>query len=1379
MAFDQPTRNRLARFVADARAALTAEFTSQLQHEYGLDPASGSVAELTSLTQLDDARRETARLLRDTLAHYLASAATPGAKGRQAALERIVREQAFTVLNRLCALRMAEARGLVIESVGRGYQSKGFQLYARLAGTALGETGDAYRCYLFSVFDEFAVDLPVLFDRYSPQGRLFPRETTLLELLGQINHSDVDALWAEDETIGWIYQYFNSKEERKKMRDESQAPRNSRELAVRNQFFTPRYVVEFLSDNTLGRIWYEMTQGQTALVDACRYLVRRPTEIFLTAGEAVPPPSPVAERGDGGEGTPDLSQEELLRQPVYIPQRPLKDPRDLKMLDPACGSMHFGLYAFDLFERIYAEAWEWEAEYGAEAIVRSPGLKSLLETYVDKDALLREVPRLIVERNIHGVDIDPRAVQIAGLSLWLRAQRSWHTAGIKPQDRPVIRRSNVVCAEPMPGEEALLDEFLASLEKDRLATLIRRVLRVPANQEVRATPTMATALTELVRTVWQEMELAGEAGSLLKIEESLSTAIKKGRDEWENKLPLFRVTEFSLTDEQPRTRYLKNLPGETTDFWNRAEALVLAALEEYAAQATSSNTYQRRLFAEDAEQGFAFIDLCRKRYDVVLMNPPFGLAPRPVFEQLKQKYQDTYVDLYASFVTRGIELAPKGLVGAITSRAFLMTKKLARWRANQVVSSIDLVLDLGIGVMDDAFVEAAAYILRASSNAPYIIAVDRRDAQSKSDQNYIPDGNGTYVINRVDIHSLPNEKLLYQLPLSVFALLRDPSTFEPEIGTAREGLRTFDDFRFLRLKWEVLPKMLGVNQQWEPLAKGGEYAKYYSDIHLVVKWNRNGSELSEVNRQVNGQVAQSRQASDYYRREGGTYSKRSVKGFSARALPANCIIGTKGPAVLSESYVSPAYLVGWLNCSLVVGLIHVQANAYEFNTGIIKKLPWRYPSDANDLAQLTYDTIVEIRRAKSQDETNSCFIYPQYTSSLRDMTVHNNALQEQAIQAIENCRVRWDSSMKTVYGVGTFDLETSEEDENVDLDEDEGDTTASTHSLFDSTTGLTSYLLGCSFGRWDIRYVTGERKAPELPDPFEPLPLCPPGMLQNAQDLPAEPSDVPPTYPLRISWPGILVDDDGHSEDIERRVRKTIAVIWNDRADAIEQEAAALLQVRSLREYFRKPAGFFADHLQRYSKSRRAAPIYWPLSTPSSSYTLWLYYHRLTDQTLYLCNNDFVEPKIKQVAAEVARLRQKTGRSAADERELERLTALALELRDFSAELLRVARFWKPNLNDGVQITAAPLWRLFQHKPWQKRLRETWEKLEAGDYDWAHLAYSIWTERVRTKCRTDKSLAIAHDLEELYVESPAAAKKKGGKNKAKPSAAAEDEMFKF
>ena len=182
-------------------------------------------------------------------------------------------------------------------------------------------------------------------------------------------------------------------------------------------------MVEILTDNTLGRIWYEMTKGQTKLVNECEYLIRRPNEIFLNQGEeaAAPPPNEV------------LSQEELLKQAVYIEHRELKDPRDIKMLDPACGSMHFGLYCFDLFERIYDEAWDIELTQGAETFERENDQAPLTKTYSDKAEFLKHVPRLIIENNIHGVDIDPRATQVAGMSLWQRAHNSWQKAEIKPQ----------------------------------------------------------------------------------------------------------------------------------------------------------------------------------------------------------------------------------------------------------------------------------------------------------------------------------------------------------------------------------------------------------------------------------------------------------------------------------------------------------------------------------------------------------------------------------------------------------------------------------------------------------------------------------------------------------------------------------------------------------------------------------------------------------------------------------------------------------------------------------------------------------------------------------------------------------------------------------
>ena len=653
MAFDQSTRNRLQRFVNEARNLLTEEFTRQLQRDFGMDPKTGEVADIAKLSDLDDSRLETAKVLRQVFAHYLATESAGGRTAEAQVLDRIAREQAFTVLNRLAALRMAEARGILIESVGNGYQAKGFRLYAGLAGTALGETGDAYRTYLFSVFDELAQDLPGLFDRYAPQGRLFPTNTILSSgnpakpgLIELIDDAEIEPLWAEDETIGWIYQYFNSKDERKAMRDASQAPRNSRELAVRNQFFTPRYVVEFLVDNTLGRLWFNATGGQTSLRERCQYLLVKPDEA---------PPAATK----------------------------LRDPRTLKLLDPACGSMHFGLYAFDLFETIYAEYWDLSEEFTTEdrdeerfttedtecteKEIRENSVSSVFSVvktdYCTREAYLRDVPRLIIEHNIYGVDIDPRAAQIASLALWLRAQRAWHDAGVKAKDRPLIGPGHVLAAIAPPAESELRQQFAARLDRQD-AELFEKTLH------------LLKGLPEL--------------GVLLQAERELPDLIRQ----------VYVGTGTGLFAEQEREN------------WQRAEARLREALTDFALAARS--TYQGRLFAQDALQGLRLIDLCREAFDVVVMNPPFGALSAGVKDQLGRAYPRSKNDLLAIFVERGLELLrPGGRIGAITSRTCFFLSSFQKWR-EQVVLGIarpEVMADLGHGVMDDAMVEAAAYCL--------------------------------------------------------------------------------------------------------------------------------------------------------------------------------------------------------------------------------------------------------------------------------------------------------------------------------------------------------------------------------------------------------------------------------------------------------------------------------------------------------------------------------------------------------------------------------------------------------------------------------------------------------------------------------------------
>ncbi len=1367
MSFDKDTRNLLAKTVAACRRRLVEDVTDQLRGVFGLHP-DGVVLPLEKLTHLSPDQHAAARRLRDLLDHYTAGAAGKDSDRRKAAYERMVLEISFTALNRLAALRLCEERGLVVECVRKGTTSAGFQMFERISGGALGGRYDTYRVFLECLFDELALDLGVLFDRMTPQSAVFPSERCMEDVLAELNKTDLTHLWTEDETIGWVYQYFNPPEERKAMRDASQAPRNSRELAVRNQFFTPRYVVEFLTDNTLGRIWHEMRKGDTELKEECRYLVRRPNEVFLGPGEK----APACKDDETG-----LDREELLKRPVYIEHRPKKDPRDLRILDPACGSGHFLLYAFDLLERIFEEAWSDSESPKSEVTGRT-----IQEDFETLDDLRRETPKLIVEHNLHGIDIDPRAVQIAASALWLRAQKTWKSLGLKAQERPRIARSNIVTAEPMPGEEDMRREFTAGL-KPRV-------------------------LGQIVDEVFEKMKLAGEAGSLLKIEEEIKDAVAAAGKQWrEGPKPEQQILFPSMDTPRPKQQELRfDVKGITDErFWDQAEDRILDALKEYAERAENGHATRRRLFAEDAARGFAFIDLCRKRYDTVLMNPPFGESAPKTDKYLRQAYPLGYIDLYTAFLDRACQITPLGFTGAITSRTALTLSSFSNWRTTRLLGEtvIRVCADLGYGVLDSAMVETACFTLSRISDCPVMSFIDLDKVAQKEDELMVAVRHNTARVFHVlpsDLLAIPNAAMAYFLEPSVrndFRRLRCVSSVAEVFG----GNATSDDARFIRCFWEVPANTIiaGADRKWRWISKGGEYSLFYTSIHLVLDWRNDGGYLGEymyISRPRNGYLWGPKSwTSAHMGVPGVVWSLRSQAGISFRALPRDCVMSGKSAIVTTKNNNLDLSLLAILNTERIAELSRCLSTFGSYEKGAIASLPVDL-TETNDFPQASRDAFRAVRASYAYFEAD-----PHFSTTMR-------SLQRSLADLIQ--RIRSDisdqssvlsnvlSSINEKYRCSSSDKSYRRSPRVLDI--------AEPVTIGD----ILSEFVGIIFGRWDVRIALDPAIAPKLPDPFDPLPVCPPGMLVGPDGLPAEPNRIvseewlrarpdadtlPPDgsvknptipdseYPLRISWDGVLVDDPGfngdrpHRDDIVRRVREVFDLLWKDKSHEVEQEACDILGVSDLRDYFRKPAGFFQDHLKRYSKSRRKAPIYWPLSTPSGSYTIWLYYHRLNEQTLYGAVNKYVEPKISEVERGIAQIENDL--KAASGREATRLTdrlgearAFVAELRDLREELLRIAALpYKPDLNDGVIINTAPFHGLFRLRSWAKDTEDCWKKLAKGDYDWAHSAYTIWPDRVRKVCRTDRSIAIAHGLEDLCEVEALESKKKGGRGRRKKEAA--------
>lgn len=593
-----------------------------------------------------------------------------------------------------------------------------------------------------------------------------------------------------------------------------------------------------------------------------------------------------------------------------------------------------------------------------------------------------------------------------------------------------------------------------------------------------------------------------------------------------------------------------------------------------------------------------------------------------------------------------------------------------------------------------------------------------------------------------------------QLPGTAFAYWVDPSTREtfvkfPEFESnrtnlvAKRGVNSNDDFRFLRVWWEVASR----SGRWVNHPKGGGYSPYYADLPLVVDWHPEGRHLEAervTDRVYSHAIVPSR---ELYFRPGLTWSLRTKSRISMRVMPSGCVFGSKGPAVIEHEDDHEKLLAVLAVCSsrAFYSLLEIQlaaadakpgGAAHSFEVGVIQRTPFPDLSEGKvkELACLARQAW-KIRRSRATyDETSHAFLLPAaLCRAIMD--------EEQLDREFASAQEQIDRLVAGAYGL-PFEGDQTEPEPSAgtgDTDEEQEDE-EETEALFnpsDSGDTLLSWAVGVAFGRFDWRLATGERAAPPEPEPFDPLPTRSPGML---------PDDAEPFH----AYGDILVDDHGHPHDLPRLVEEVLV-----RVDApVPPDVRRWLQ-----------RDFFPFHLQRYSKSRRKAPIYWPLSIASGSYTLWVYYPSLTSQTLYTAVNDFIEPKLKQVGQEANALRTKgSARSREEDRTLEALQSLEQELIALRDTLLQIAPTYRPNHDDGVQITAAPLWSLFRHKPWQKLLKDTWAKLEKGEYDWAHLAMAYWPDRIREKCKTDKSLAIAHNLEHLYVEpEPAPAKTRGRK----------------
>ena len=626
-----------------------------------------------------------------------------------------------------------------------------------------------------------------------------------------------------------------------------------------------------------------------------------------------------------------------------------------------------------------------------------------------------------------------------------------------------------------------------------------------------------------------------------------------------------------------------------------------------------------------------------------------------------------------------------------------------------------------------------------------------------------------FVVDERDLKAIPRSPFAYWLSKGHRALFDLPSLEEG--GTlVKQGMATSDDFRFLRCAWEVAPD--NIAGTWRPFAKGGSFSPYYSDLSLLARWEdatplaaTEAKELKAFVETTSGTNHWSRRipSVEYYGRPGLTYPRR-LRRLAVSPLPEGSLISVRGSGIYAKRVDLPA-IAGLMSSATFDFLVKCslgRSTDPQFDNGTLALTPAPALSsrDRERLGGLAMQAIRIRRRRYTAVETAHVFVLPavlQVGSSSFGQRV--DAWQDHITAEhahLSQLQAEIDETCLEIYGVHEDDRPAIVDGSVVADDEpDRGDAgevsrdADATANPSELAADLLSWAVGVAAGRFDMRLASGERPWPEECDPFDPLPACSPGILVAKDGFPS--LSAPPGYPIQLSpW---LVHDAGHPFDISLRVREVFDMVFGATSDQSWAEVGDALGTRGddVTDWLRK--GFFEHHLARHSIHKRKAPVMWPMGTVSGSYLIWLYAHRATSDSLFQVLNDIVDPKVGLEQRRLNELTQEAGPnpSASQHKAIYSQETLVGELHELRDRLEAVAPLWAPCLNDGIVIVLAPLWRLFaHHRPWSKELKKHWDKLAAGDYDWAQLAMRLWPERVIPKCAEDRSLAIAHGLEDVF-----------------------------
>lgn len=895
-------------------------------------------------------------------------------------------------------------------------------------------------------------------------------------VIAELSKINIDNFTQGVEIMGWFHQYYNTDVFNKLYDgDMSKKKISSKYLPVATQLYTPDWVVKYMVENTLGRVWVDHLIGNGETEKAENFINK--WQYYIK---------------DTDEDNPELKK-------IREKRKDLK-PTDIKFIDPCMGSGHILVYAFELLVDIYCN-----------------------EGYSRSDSAL-----LIVENNLYGLDIDDRASALSYFALMMKA--SYYNKNLvlgkykvnlcSVQESNNIENVDEVALFFSNGNERLLEEF-----------------------------------TYLITVFYDGKEY----GSILNL----------------------RKVDFK-------------------SLYNRIEEL-----RNYSPTTKEENNYLKEIFSKLLPL-INQANIMSHHYDVVVTNPPYlsnSRMNKKLAMYVNREYNIAKNDLAVVFIQKAVGVLSKedALIAMITTVSWMYLKSFEKFRKYLLHSfQLNSIVDFGTELFEGKIGHLPVVTWVNRKHLPFqklcgVRLSEYNYSKRKEKHNQFFNKENYHYTDQYDFAKIPGEPVAYWLGDSFMKAFEQGRTLG-ELTVCRNGMKTGDNERFLRLWWEVnLSKANftaeNVNDAYEsgatyfPYNKGGEYRKWYGNNDYLINWYKNGETV------MGKAKLEGRHTQDYNQELKfmplATWSLITVK--TAFRYKQNALSDIAGMSFYT-SQDKLLYYLGFCNSVIATEMIKLLAPTMNCQVGDIARLPILHSlskeQEVNDLVTENINLAKEDFDSfeNSWDFTTHPFIkYKTSTGKLLDAYLQWEKVANGRFNKVKENEEKLNEIFLDIYNVKDgFKSEVEEKDVTIYKAEKVRDVKS-----------FLSYVVGCVLGRYNLddlgSVYTGEVWDIDKYKTFTPV-------IDNCV---------------------VITDNEDYEEDIIYYLKKFLVTIFGE--NSLEENLTFISSslnekgktpTEKIRNYFFNT--FYKEHLSNYTVGVSGKrPIYWMLNSgKKKGFKALIYMHR-------------------------------------------------------------------------------------------------------------------------------------------------------------------------